>query len=370
VPQKVIYIISDINKALAFEWIANYIDKSKIELIFIILNPNKSYLSNFLHLHNFQVFDVRCRGKKDWVLAIWQTYRLIKKIKPSIVHCHLIQANIIGLIAAKMAGVPKRIYTRHHSSFHHIYFPKGVWWDKVANSLASHIVAISSIVREILINWEKVPSKKVLVIPHGFLLDGFSTVDSHKVEVFREKNKLNNHYPIVGVISRFTELKGIQYIIPAFHQILTIYPNALLLLLNARGDYEQTLLESLKLIPKNNVRLIPFENDIAAAYQAMDVFVHVPIDHHSEAFGQIYVEALVAGVPSIFTRSGIANEPYFNDEVAMIVPHKNVDAIREGIKQVLADPVKREEKIQKGREMAQRFDLSIYIKQLESLYTS
>ncbi len=36
--------------------------------------------------------------------------------------------------------------------------------------------------------------------------------------------------------------------------------------------------------------------------------MHVTIGKHYEAFGQIYVEALAAGIPSVFTLTGIAPE--------------------------------------------------------------
>jgi glycosyltransferase involved in cell wall biosynthesis len=38
------------------------------------------------------------------------------------------------------------------------------------------------------------------------------------------------------------------------------------------------------------------------------VFVHVPEDQHAEAFGLVYIESLMAGVPCVFTRSGIMHD--------------------------------------------------------------
>ena len=41
---------------------------------------------------------------------------LLLKIKPHTVHTHLFDANLSGLMAAKLLGIKKRIYTRHHST--------------------------------------------------------------------------------------------------------------------------------------------------------------------------------------------------------------------------------------------------------------
>ena len=236
---KITYIISDINKALAFEWVAQYFDKNKFQLSFILLNPGNSQLEYFLQKQGIEVHQVTCRGKIDWLRATWQTQKLLKKINPDAVHCHLLQANIIGLTAARLVGIKKRIYTRHHSSLHHVYHKKGVFWDKLCNYLATDIIAITKKVAEILIDWEKVKKEKVNIIPHGFDLTLFEKQDEEVLNSLKLKYNLESKYPVIGVIARFTEWKGVQYIIPAFKKLLVDYPDALLLLFNANGDYKK-----------------------------------------------------------------------------------------------------------------------------------
>jgi hypothetical protein len=90
---RVTYIISDINKALAFEWITQNIDSQKIALSFILLNPGESELENYLKEYGFPVRRVICRGKKDWPSALAITFKLLKRWAPDVVHCHLLQAN-------------------------------------------------------------------------------------------------------------------------------------------------------------------------------------------------------------------------------------------------------------------------------------
>jgi hypothetical protein len=164
----VTYIISDIDKALAFEWIAEELNRDKFSLSFILLNPGASVLENFLRQKSISVTTIICRGKKDWPFALIKTIKALRQQKPDVVHCHLLQANIIGLLAAKITGVKKRIYTRHHSTLHHVYHKKGIFWDKWSNKIATHVIAISGIVNKILIDWEKLPVAKSVLIPHGF----------------------------------------------------------------------------------------------------------------------------------------------------------------------------------------------------------
>ncbi len=43
--------------------------------------------------------------------AVWQLYKIFKKEKPLIVHTHTPKAGIVGMLAAKLAGVPHRLHT-------------------------------------------------------------------------------------------------------------------------------------------------------------------------------------------------------------------------------------------------------------------
>src|SRR5215204_1707824 len=43
--------------------------------------------------------------------ALWKLYRLFKKEKPAIVHTHTPKAGLLGMMAARLAGVPIRMHT-------------------------------------------------------------------------------------------------------------------------------------------------------------------------------------------------------------------------------------------------------------------
>lgn len=367
--KKLVYIVSDINKALAFEWISIELKKAGYAFEFILLNPGDSELEQFLIFNQIKVTRVECAGKKDWPSAWLRVYKLLKQTRPDVVHCHLLLANIIGLSAAMAAKIPVRIYTRHHSSFHHVYHPKGRIWDTLANKWATHIIAISKSVARILKEWEGVPSDKIYLIPHGFLFEEFENISVERIEHIREKLCIKSRGPVVGVISRFTKWKGVQYIIPAFKRLLVNYPDAVLLLFNARGDYQKEIISMFDDVMDHNYRIIPFEQDIFAAYKVMDIFIHVPIDDHSEAFGQTYVEALALGVPSVVTLSGIATDFIVNEENALVVPYQDSNSIYEKMMYLLKDCQIRCKITENGkRSVLERFELSRMVKKLEELY--
>lgn len=368
---KIIYIISDINKSLAFEWIAAHLDKEKFELSFILLLQQPAVLETFLKSENIPCQTFYYTGKKDYPRLFLKVYQHLKKVRPDVVHCHMLHGSLLGLTAARLAGIKKRIYTRHHSDFHQRYFPKGIKWDKWCNRMATAIVAPSGAVKEVLLEFEKVEESKINVIQHGFDLNYFNNVPDELVAHLKEKYKTEGYQPVVGVISRFTQLKGIQYIIPAFQRLLHTYPNALLMLFNAIGDYGNTIKQQLQSLPERNYRIVAFENDISAVYRLFDVFIQVSTDRTIEAFGQTYVEALASKVPSVFTLSGIAPDFIKDRENALVVPFKNSEAIYNAMFEICRNSELREHLKSNGWKSVQKqFSLAVMIQKLEELYVS
>ncbi|MDJ1471178.1 glycosyltransferase family 4 protein [Xanthocytophaga flava] len=367
--KRITYIVSNINKALAFEWVVQYLSKDKFELSFILLNPGDSVLERFLIEHKTPFIRISYHGKKDLPGAISQIRQFLKKNQTEVVHCHLFDANVAGLIAARLTGIKKRIFTRHHATFHHQYFPRAVWYDRFINRMASDIIAISENVRHVLIKKEKVNSNKITLIHHGFELEKFREISEEKVNKLKDRYKTLGKYPVIGVISRYFELKGIQYIIPAFKSLLDSYPNAHLVLANATGNYKQEIEQLLQTLPPNSYTEIPFEEDLFSLYQTFDIFIHVSINTDIEAFGQTYVEALAAGIPSIFTLSGVAAEFIQDGKNALVVPFKNSDAITDACKKILADSNLQNTLIENGiKSVEEQFALKHMISKLESLY--
>lgn len=371
---KLCYLISDIDKAVAFEWIVENIDLQKIELSFILFLPKASScdLELYLKSKKIRVKRINLKDKSDFIPAVYTCFRTLIKWKIEIVHCHLRKATMIGLFAAKLLGLKKRIYTRHHSSFHHQYHPKAVKWDHFANSLATDIVAISENVKGILENKEEVPSHKIHLIHHGFDLGKFSEVSEERVNILRQKYlPANFKGEVVGIIGRYISWKGHQYAIESSREILIKYPNTHFIFANATGPDEIEIKSMLRdNIPSDRYTEIKFEKDLFALYQLFDLYIHCPINQSIEAFGQTYVEALAAGIPSIFTLSGIATEFIENGKNALVVPFMDSEALTNAAISLIENPELRLLLISNGKKSIEQFGIENFIKKLEALYLS
>ncbi|NJN24991.1 MAG: glycosyltransferase family 4 protein [Cyclobacteriaceae bacterium] len=365
---KVTYIISNINKALAFEWIAESFINKSIQLSFILLNDVESELEHFLRSKNVNVDRIQFSGtKKDLSNAFFQVLNKMINSRPDAIHCHMFDACIIGLSAGMILNVKKRIFTRHSGSYNWSYNQKGHKYDRLLAWLATDIVAISENVKNLLLQ-EGAKENKINIIHHGFKLNEFENIIPNRISKLKNNFNPSNKQPVIGVISRWLHLKGIQYIIPAFKKLLNDYPDALLILANANGPYKPEIEKLLTGLLTDSYRIIPFENDLFALYQLFDIYVHTPINPTIEAFGQTYVESLAAGIPSVFTMSGVAPEFIEHEKNALVVPFKDSEAIYMSMKRLMEDEKLKLKIVENGRNDLSGFELDKMITKLQKLY--
>ena len=293
---------------------------------------------------------------------------MLVKWGPDAVHVHLRIAGLIALLAAALAGVKERFYTRHHSTYNHEYFPKAVKQDRLINRCATRIVAPSAAVEEVLTDLEGVDPARIQFIRYGFDLDCAREVSLEAIQRMTEAYNPSGRSPVIGVVSRYERLKGVEYTVEAFRRLLVTHPDALLILAGAYGPDEDEIRKIVRALPEASYVEVEFEPDIFTLYRLLDVFVHVPIDRMIEAFGMIYVEALAAGVPSIVTLSGVATEFIEADRHALVVPYRDAGAIYEALERLLADEDLRRSLAREGSRAVERFGLERVVEAHARLY--
>lgn len=367
----ILVVMSDIKKAKEHEWFCERVDRDRFEVIFYQINAKGSEMDSFIRDKGFTTYHGVVNNKLRLVPVIMELIRIIRRHSVEVIHAHLFTASFAGMIAGRLAGVPKRIHTRHHSNFHHTYHRSTVKYDRLINKLSTDIIAISENVLHILTDLEDVPADKIHLIYHGFDISQFrkENVDRERVAGIADRHAIDLSRPVIGVISRYTHWKGVQYIIPAFRKLLESHPALLLVLANAKGDYKKEITAMLQTLPEDSFIEISFESDSAALYQTFDYFVHVPIDAESEAFGQVYIESLAAGIPSVFTLSGIASEFIRDHKNAIVVPFRSSDDIAKAVEELLNKSVDLSALTARGlSDVEQMFSIDRKVDLLQKLY--
>lgn len=368
---KLCTIISEIDKSVNLELTAIGLREKGVEQHFILINCQAGSLVSFLKEEGFPFEELTVSKISKSFAQIRQCKSLLESIKPDIVHCHLASANWVGLWAAKWAGIKKRIYTRHSGK--PLQLSKKEWIiDKIQNKLATHIISISQNISGVL-SEQGVPAKKMTLIHHGFNLERFENIPENELNELKTRYNPTEKHPLIGVNARWMKWKGVHHIITAFHLLLRQQPNALLCLFGAsdNADYSSEIRLLLAELPQENIQIIPFEKNVFALYQIMDVYIHVPVNQTCEAFGQTYVEALAAGIPSVFTLSGIAREFVVNNENALVVSFNDPNAIFQAIDQLINSPILKLKLKDGGRSSVKKhFSFELYLNNLVSLYQS
>lgn len=368
---KVVFVVSGTRKSLQFEWTARELRKQGVAQYFVLFGEKDTPLAAYLRGLQIPVFEFPLFRRAGMLVCFLNVFFVLLRIRPHVVHTHMQEANFFGLLAARALFIKKRIYTRHHSTFHHDYHPKAVKRDRFINSLATAIIAPSLKTADVLINLEGVEKKKVHCIPHGFDLHYFAGVEQARVDSLRSRYDIGKTEKIIiGCIARYTQFKGVQILIPAFRKFLQKYPDALLVLANARGDFQAEIRELLRTLPKESFREIEFEDDAAALYQLFTINVNLPVDQHAEAFGQTFVEALAAGIPSVFTLSGIGCEFIVDRDNALVALHNDVESAFLKMSELAADQDLRKKIVTGGLRSVARFDIGLMAERLCALYRS
>ncbi|MDD3626992.1 MAG: glycosyltransferase, partial [bacterium] len=94
----------------------------------------------------------------------YKTYRtLIKYLreeKPEIVHTHLYRADIYGVFAAKKAGVPVVISTKHNTDDFRKAGSLWIYFDRKSMKKCSKVIAVSNATRDFFQKYEKADTEK------------------------------------------------------------------------------------------------------------------------------------------------------------------------------------------------------------------
>jgi glycosyltransferase involved in cell wall biosynthesis len=361
------YIVSDLNKSLAFEWVAAYF-KDRTHLSFVLIGKPDTLMERFLRGKGIKVFlideSTHSSMMQRWITVV----KIMLHEKPDVVHCHLWKAMLVGLSAAWVLRIPKRVVTRHHALIHYVDFPSGRKWDRLCNFFATDIIAISERIRSILVDKDKADPSKVSIIHHGFDLNYFESVSAERVSAVRVRHHIPEGKIIIGVIARYIRWKGIPFIVDAFAQWLQKHPDAHLVLANASGPYEKTIREHLSNLPSDSFTELAFEEDLPALYRVFDLYVHVPIDADAEAFGQTYIEALACGIPSVFTLAGVASEFIVHNGNAVVVDFGSSSRITEAMEELFNNKEKARQIVEAGKQSVKEFSLQKMLTKLEQLY--
>lgn len=310
------------------------------------VSSDATYLEKVSKIENIEVYNVELTRQitpiKD-LLAVLKLYFYFKKQKPFIVHTHTPKAGTVGMLAAKLAGVPNRLHTVAGLPLLEATGKKRKllnFVEKITYACATKIYPNSYGLKDVILEEKFCKAQKLKVLANGSS-NGINTSyfnPSHFSETENNilKKKLNIKLDdfVFIFVGRMVADKGINELVEAF-KLLSKNTDKVKLVLVGPFETELDPLQknTLDEIENNsNIINVGFQNDVRPYFAISNTLV---FPSYREGFPNVVMQAGAMGLPSIVSDINGCNEIIIENHNGIIIPVKNTMAIFDAMKKII-----------------------------------
>lgn len=295
-PIRVLQAVSGMNMGGIESFIMNIyrgIDRNRVQFDFLMhTNSNCLFNDEILALGGriYTVPNYNPIHQKKYCDALDAFFEQHKEYKT--VHSHRNELSMFVLRSAEKAGIPVRIAHSHSISVNNpLTKPFKDYARKKLPRYCTHRFACSNEAGEYLFG----TGSDFTVINNPVNTREFGYKPQVREEM-RSQLGIEDGAPVFGHIGSFRDVKNHEFLLKVFSDILTVRPDAVLLLAGdgeLRNAREQ---QAKELGIDGSVRFLGIRTDAARIMQAMDCFV---FPSKYEGFGMVLAEAQAAGLPCL-----------------------------------------------------------------------
>lgn len=280
------------------------------------------------------------RGMADG-RALVGLVRLMRRVRPHVVHTHTAKAGTLGRVAARLARVPIVVHTYHGHVFHG-YFPPGrtrifLAVERTLARWSDCLLAVSESVRRELLTLGVGSLARFRVVPLGLDLDRYHGVDVAR-GILRAELGLPADAPVVTIVARLVPIKAHEVFLEAARRVRQALPASRFLVV---GDGERrAALEALaaELGLGESVLFLGWRRDLERVYADATV---VALTSRNEGSPVSLIEAMAAGRPVVATRVGGVPDLVEDGLTGCLVPPDDAGALATALLALLRDPERR-----------------------------
>ena len=273
--------------------------------------------------------------------SLWEMWNFLRKEKPQIVHTHTPKAGIIGMLAARLAGVPHRLHTVAGLPLMEATGIKRKilnFVEKLTYSSATRVYPNSKGLYDFILQNNFTQSNKLKIIANGssngINTTFFSLAQVSEIErvTLREKLNIQPDDFVFVFVGRIVSDKGINELIKAFSELQTAENNELtgiklLLVGGLESDLDPLNPETLAEINQNkDIISAGFQQDVRPFFAISDALA---FPSYREGFPNVVMQAGAMGLPSIVSDINGCNEIIVEGKNGLIIPPKNVEKLKE-----------------------------------------
>lgn len=276
--------------------------------------------------------------------AAWRLSRIIKQLKPDIVHAHDPHGVAMAGLALSMSTqlVKPPLVAARRVDFH----LRGSSLSRWKYRQVDCFLCASEAIRQMLIG-DGVPAARAVTVHEGIDL---GRVDAAPPANLHEDLWLPHQAPIVGNVAALVAHKGQRHLIEAARLVLPQVPDARFVIAG-EGELRPVLERQIKDHHlEKHVLLAGFRPDVLSLHKAFDIFVMSSV---TEGLGTSLLDAMAAGKPVVATRAGGIPEVVIDGETGFLVPPRDHDAMAGTIVKLLKDDALRHRMGKAGRARVQ-----------------
>jgi glycosyltransferase involved in cell wall biosynthesis len=304
---------------------------------------------------------VPVRGNLDPGLTARLT-RVLRTAAPDIAHTHLIHADLYGLPAARRAGVPGAVSSRHNDNPFRRR-PLIRLANRRAMRRADRVIAISGALADFVRRVEGVPAEKVVTVRYG--LDPLDYPPDARAAA-RALFGGREGEAVIGFFGRLIEQKGVDTLLAAFEEVRRAHPHARLAVVGD-GDQRAALEAQAAALGLNEA--VTFAGWVPDAPSLMPGCEIVVMPSRWEGFGLVALEAMSAARPLVASRVSALPEIVADGETGLLVPPDDPAALADALNSLLADPARAGAMGRAGRaRLADRFSVDRMIRETLAVY--
>jgi glycosyltransferase involved in cell wall biosynthesis len=278
--------------------------------------------------------------------AFWQLLRLLRAVRPDILHTHNPKPGILGRITGRVVRVPLVVNTQHGLYAQPTDRRRRRWPVYAAERIAAAFGHVELVQNpedvDTLVHTLRVPARKVRLLGNGIDLTRFdpAAVAAGAREQLRAEWGIGEGEVVCGTVGRLVREKGIAELLEAAHALRAGgSPTRLVVVGPADSGKADAVDEAaIEQARADGVVFAGQRTDMPECYASFDLFVTAS---WREGFPRAAMEAAAMALPTVATDIRGNRQVVEADVTGLLVPVRDATALAAAIGGLAADPERR-----------------------------
>lgn len=349
-----------------------HLDRSKFHPVLIVGGEVAELDADAIRISGAELYRVRSlvraiRPLQD-IKALFSLTRLLRRIRPMIVHTHSSKAGILGRWAARLAGVSVIVHSVHGFGFtptqHPILKRFLILLERWASGFTQWVFTDSEANRQQGIALGLFTGDRSAMLPPGIDLQAIRAVRIDRDDKRRSLG-LDPMRPLIGMVAPFKPQKSPLDFVRVASRVCRQRSDAHFVLVGD-GELRQAVEEEIRRLGLvHSITLTGWRRDVPEIMKCLDVFL---LTSEWEGLPRVYLEALSCGVPAVGTCVDGAAEVVIDGVNGFLKEPGDIEGLAGRVLWLLNHPEEAKVMGSQGMSLSEKFDCYEVVRQQEHRY--